>query len=160
MFRYQTNTHFHKLNLNNTINKDTVLYQCEPHIFLNRSIIEMTSQTSLPQFNQKVKSTTTIKLFNKNALTTLHHKNEKNTKKPFTCKSSPTGRWLISMIPGIASLDLPLAISLNSSVYSCGCEQTHNMQSALTVPTCLHLISFWISITVNIRLQLHATTTF
>jgi hypothetical protein len=34
------------------------------------------------------------------------------------------------------------------------------MQSALTVPTCFHLISFWISITMNIRLQLHATTTF
>lgn len=39
----------------------------------------MTSWTSFPQFNQKVKSTTTIKLFNKNALTTLHHKNKKNT---------------------------------------------------------------------------------
>jgi hypothetical protein len=52
-----------------------------------------------------------------------------------------------------------LAISLNSSVYSCGWEQTHNMQSALHLPTCLHLIFFWFYTTLNtgyiFMLQLH-----
>lgn len=39
-----------------------------------------------------------------------------------TCKSSPTGRWLINVIgaTGSDSLDLvPLVMSRNSSVYSC-----------------------------------------